>query len=95
MVPPSAATQVHEDRRKKGILDWIVPALLGLIGVLLALGAASMTSAIQDQASQTRGLREDLAAVKAHIDDNKEWQSQIESRIAVLESNDMRINKSR
>jgi len=73
------------ERRKKTILDWLVPALLGLIGVLVTLGAISMNDAIKDSTSQTRGLREDIASVKAHLEDSSVWQGNIERRVANLE----------
>jgi hypothetical protein len=77
------------ERRKKTIIDWLVPALLGFIGVLL-VGAIST---FQDQVAQTRGLREDLSGLKAYMSDVKDWQTelkawqkQIDGRVISLEA---------
>lgn len=63
------------DRRKKTLTEWIVPALLALIGVLIAMGGNSVVSALRDNAAQTAGLREDVHA----------WQLQTETRLTRVE----------
>ena len=72
----------NNERRHRTIIDWLVPALLGLIGVLL-MGAIMV---FQDQVALTRGLREDLSGIKAYMSDFKDWQRQIESRVSYLET---------
>ena len=63
------------DRRRKTVPDWLVPALLGLIGVLIAMGGGNVVAALHDNAAQTAGLREDMHA----------WQLQIEARMTRVE----------
>ena len=64
-----------DERRKKTVLDWIVPALLGLISLLVGLGGANVAAALRDNAAQTFGLREDVHA----------WQLRTEIRLTRME----------
>jgi hypothetical protein len=48
------------ERRKKTILEWALPAALGIIGVLILLGGGELLSSMHDQTNETRGLRHDL-----------------------------------
>jgi len=52
------------ERRKKSVMEWVIPALLGVIGILVSLGASNTVSAIKDQNSEIRKLREEMSSFR-------------------------------
>lgn len=76
------------DRRSKDIVEWLVPALLGLIGVLLGLGILNGLNALNDNTKQMQGLREDFAGFKSAF---KEQMIVMQQRQTLMESRQDRL----
>jgi len=77
------------DRRKLSIFSIIFPALVGLLGVLVALGVTnvlanqhSLATKLDNLVEKVDSLREDVAAMKAHGEDKDALTNQ---RLARLE----------
>jgi len=74
------------ERRKKSIMEWVIPALLGVIGVLVSLGASNTVSAIRDQNSELRKLREELATFRLEYSVRIAKVEQIQAQQAQMET---------
>ena len=71
--------------RRDSVRAWLVPALLGLIGVLILLGGGNVLNALQDQVNETRALHSELTGLKSSVEDLKKWEDHIETRMNIIE----------
>ena len=80
------------ERRKKTWVEVAVPALIGVLTVLIALIGTGMISALNSLTSEVRNLSGEVSAVKTNQTDAARRQSFNEDNILRLQSSVDKLN---
>ena len=86
--------QIERDRRKRSVFDIMVPALVGVVTVLIGIIGAGIINALHDLTTEVRSLASELAIVETNVTNDRDRRILDERAIGQLQVDVQSIKES-